>query len=163
MPITLADLTSGRAETDIRIGDGTLHVVYRPAAISPAAFNHVLDIDQQLIGPDGGEPTMQQVRERVESAVDVLLPVLADWDLERPDADGKPSGQKIPITRYELSQIGLAILWAIVGGIFSEGRIDPKAQTSSPQGSPDMSGRAAGTSSGRRGSRPSPTGSSASK
>lgn len=152
MPVTLAALTSNRAETDIAIGGGSLHVVYRPAAISPAAIHRVLEIDAPLVGPDGGEPTKEQALERVDAAVDILLPVLDGWDLEYPDEDGNPSGHKIPLTAEELSNLGLTVLWAIINGIFSENRVNPtKASVSQPRALA-TSGRAARRSSKRRAS-----------
>lgn len=149
MPVTLGALTSNRAETDIAIGEGVLHVVYRPGAISPAMLHRILEIDAPLTGPDGGDPTVEQALDRVDAAIDILLPVLDGWDLEEPDADGNPSGRLVPITADELGKLGLTVLWAIVRGIFMENRPDPTTPSVSPRRALGTSAQGARRSSGK--------------
>lgn len=142
---TLSQLLTDRAEADIAIGAGTLHVVYRPGAISPALAHRMADISQVT-----QSTTEQQVLDRLDALVDVLLTLLVSWDLEAEDAAGTATGEPMPINQATLAGLGLGILGALYSGLLSESQPDPTKAGASLSPSPAITARGnAGSSSTR--------------
>lgn len=148
---TLSQLLTDRAEADIAIGAGTLHVIYRPGAITPLLAHRMADV-----GQIAQSTTEQEVLDRMDALVDVLHPVLTGWDMDEEDEQGNPTGDKMPLTRETLSATGIAILSAIYNGIFIENQPDPTKAGRSRPASPATGAPANGSSSSTRASAKSP-------
>lgn len=155
MPVTMDELLSNEAEADITIGHGTLHITYRPEAITPEMFRHVLQSDKPL----PANATEAEVDARVYAAVDVLVPdggvpLLTGWNLCESAVDGVP-GPMIAITRDRLARVPLGILWGTIRGMMGASQMGEAAGTPSSPASPDTSAPAGGISSLKPASRAS--------
>lgn len=147
---TLSQLITDRAEADIQIGAGALHVVYRPGAISPAMAHRMAEVNRVA-----DSATEEQVLARIDSLVDVLAPILTAWDLEEENGDGTPSGRIIPVTHATLAETGLAVLGAIYSGILIASQPDPTKASASPPRALATSARGRNTTSKTSDSKPS--------
>ncbi len=158
MPVSLHELMGDAAEADVTIGRGTLHISYRPQAITPEMLRLVMVADKPL--PPGA--TEADVNERVNAAVDCLVPedgepVLTGWDLYEsvnPET-GEPTGPMIPITRERLSRMGLGVLWGVVRGMMEAAQMGEGSGTPTAPRLPGSSARGISHSSRKSGSKAS--------
>lgn len=151
MPITLAQLTTNRAEVDIRIGDGALHVVYRPQKMTPRAVRVITQFQTQMVRGVSTSGDNLASMKALDDFTEWLGSLLLDWDLEYPDADGQPSGHKIPPTVEGLADVDYELQLAIIQGIYGDMRLGELRGTASSARSVATSSRARAT--GSRGKR----------
>lgn len=119
MAVTIGKIASKRQSAVIDFDGEELHVEFYPQRISPKMLASFTELDQPLVSADGGAPSSEQVMERINLAVEILVRLLADWDMVEDITEDGVAGPKLPIDTDHLSELGLPILWAIVGGVLS--------------------------------------------
>lgn len=141
MPITLGQLSANRKSVTVTFeGGDELHVEYYPQRFTAQMLANVSVMDTDA----AATLTAQRAVEMVSSVTDMLLVLLASWDLvESIGEDGTP-GPTLPITREALAGVGLPIQWAILGAITS-GAASSQGEASAPGAS--VSARRSGATS----------------
>ncbi|MGZ3677038.1 MAG: hypothetical protein ACXWQR_00540 [Ktedonobacterales bacterium] len=117
MASTMGRLAAKKQSTVIEFEDDeTLRVEFYPQRVSPKMIAALSDFEE---AQERGM-TNAEARGYVMLGVDILLKLLASWDLMEPSAEDetKPSDVTVPIDHEHVSDLGLVILWQIVGGIF---------------------------------------------
>lgn len=109
MPLSLTKLVGNHASVTIDFGDGdTLRVDYYPRRVTSRML---LDIAATQTLTDA---TPEQALRVMDRATDILLTLLASWDL----VDG-PDDQPVPIDREHLADLGMTVQWTILSAIMA--------------------------------------------
>lgn len=112
MPVTLGQLARNRAQLTIPGDGGDLHVTYRPQAITPRVRAAL-----RYSGADAANLPPDEMLEVLGTITAFLASMLIDWDLEYPDAEGQPSGRKIPPTLEGLQDVDYEVQGMVLGAI----------------------------------------------
>lgn len=129
MPITLGQLTANRKSATVRFdGGGELHIDYYPRKLTAEMLTRFAALDTI------GKMEQTQALDIALAATDMLLDLLADWDLvEHINDDGTP-GPVEPITRERVASLGLEIQWTILGAMVSGGTSSGAGEAKAPEG-----------------------------
>ena len=113
MPLNLAKLVSNRANAAIDFGNGdVLHVEFYPARITSEMLATMSAIGRpEQLSEDRAVAVLN-------SASDMLLTLLASWDLVETDPE---SGEErpVPLDADHLRAFGVTIQWQILNGVIS--------------------------------------------
>lgn len=147
MPLSLSALVADRKACTISFGEaGDLNLEYYPRKLTSAMLARYAAADPAKLAGASNDRAL----EVVAGAADTLLALLASWDLT-----AEEGGPTLPLTRETVEGLGIAVQWAILGGIMADG--NAAGEASAPGGSASAPPSGAG-SSPTGSSAPSPTG-----
>ena len=115
MPLNLAKLVANKATADIDFGPGAgvLHVEYYPARLTTRMLADYTAVDPSNLA--GASP--ERVLQALNSPVEILLALVASWDLTATEDDG--SETTLPIDRATLEDLGIQVQWTLLNGIMA--------------------------------------------
>src|SRR5260221_11473924 len=114
MPITLGQLTANRKALTIPCEGGELRIEYYPRRLTAQMLIEYAETDKIKDMPP------ERVMQTMASPTDMLVVLLATWDLaESIDEDGQ-AGLTLPINRETLIALGVLNEWQILGAIIGD-------------------------------------------